>query len=94
MQIFEDTFQNSPIHLLYYEKTSDTLLVDDMLPELSPMSWCRLKRGSALNVPESAFDLELLLVLQGVAAEFVSKEQYLQLLFILGQKASSSAGNQ
>jgi hypothetical protein len=81
--IFEkggDTFQNSPIYLLFYEKISKTDLEDDLVPtldeppELSSMSWCRLKQNLVLSLPEMAFDKELLLIMQDVTAQFVTKE--------------------
>ena len=61
-------------------------------PALSSMSWCRLKNQPKLNLDEKAYEINLLLVLQGFTAQFVSKEQYEQLLFILGQKANNFTG--
>ena len=43
-----------------------------------------------LNFADIAFEIEVLLVLQGFTAQFVTKEQYQQLLFVLGQKGNSS----
>ena len=93
-----DTFQNSPIHLLFYEKISnkDYHLVPTPIgiPELSSMSYCRFKRNSVENLEESAYDLNLLLVLDGFTAQFVTKKQYQKLLFILGQKVNNPAANE
>src|SRR5687768_44438 len=38
--------------------------------------------------------MELILLSEDVTSQFVSMEQYLQLLFVQGQKADSSAGDQ
>ena len=101
-----DTFQNSPMHLFFYEKINITKPNDDLvptldelpksseLPELSSMSYIRLKGEIALDFDGLDPDDELLLVLQGVTAQFVTKERYQQLLFVLGQKTFSSVGNQ
>ena len=40
-----------------------------------------------------AYKMELELVLRDFTAQFVSLEQYQQLMFILGQRANSLAGN-
>jgi hypothetical protein len=95
-----NTFQNSPIHLVFYEKINTADLPnDDLVPTLNEtppqffsMSYIRLKKDPALNFDEFVFNLELLMVLKGVTAQFVTQEQYQQLLFILGQKASGSGG--
>ena len=93
-----DTFQNSPIHLLFYEKITnkDCHLVPTLngIPELSSMSFCRFKKNSVQNLDVSAYEYSLLLVLDGFTAQFVTKEQYQQLLFILGQKVNSPAANE
>ena len=95
--IFEkrgDTFQNGPIHLLFYEKVMEDIALDMNAPELQSMSYCRLKSNSGLNLPNLAFELELQLVLRGVTTQFVSKDQYKQLQFILGMEPNSSTGIQ
>ena len=46
------------------------------------------------NCLEHAFDSDLLLVLKDVTAQFVTKEKYQQLLFILGQNLNASTENQ
>ena len=58
------------------------------------MSYCTLKTDSSSKLPKLAFELDLQLVLRGVTAQFVSKDQYKQLLFILGMKPNSSTGSQ
>jgi hypothetical protein len=85
---------------LFYEKISKIDLQVDLVPtldeppELSSMSWCRIKQNSVLSLPETAFDKELLLIMQDVTAQFVTKEQYQLLLFILGQKGNTTDDNQ
>src|SRR5687767_15324867 len=70
----DDTFQNSAIHLLFYEKIvcSDGDLVPTLIesptPELTSMSFCKFKFPPTVNVDEKANGLELLLVLQGMTA--------------------------
>ena len=85
-----DTFQNSPIHLLFFEKVNENMAPNLTAPELTSMSYCRLRSDSSLNLPKSAYELELQLVLRGVTAQFVSEHQYKQLQFILGLKPNSS----
>ena len=75
-------FQSSDFHLLFYKKINENLAPDvNPPPELFSMSYCRLSRNSGLELLESAFQLDLLLILQGATAQFVTKDQYLQLLF-------------
>jgi hypothetical protein len=75
-----DTFQNSPIHLLFYKKihNADSELVPNIneKPKLSSMSWCRFKKNSTISLPEGVDELALLLVLEFFTAQFVTKEQY------------------
>ena len=78
---------------MFYQKIPDTVISDENArPELSSMSYCRLKTDIDLKLPELAFDLDLRLIMRGVSAQFVSKEQYQQLLFILGQKGHNETG--
>ena len=49
------------------------------------MSLCQFKRNPEIKVPPSAYEVELVLVLRDITAQLVTKEQYQQLLFILGQ---------
>ena len=95
----DDSFQNSHIYLVFYEKIKNTDLPEETVPavarpELISMSQCKMKRLAGLDVPELAYKQELLLVLQGVTAQFVTNEKYQQLLFILGRKDNSSVENQ
>ena len=82
--------------MIFYEKTSNANLPEKLIPdfnetpELSSMSWCRLNKDSSLQIDESAYSLELLLVLQGFTGQFVSMEQYQNLLFVLGLYTISS----
>ena len=43
--------------------------------KLSTMSWCQSKKDCGLDFLNAAFELELLLVLQGATAPLVTKEQ-------------------
>src|SRR5687768_10506442 len=96
----DDTFQNSAIHLLFYETIvcSDADFVPTLnespKPELTSMSFCKFMYLPTLTVDEKAFGLELLLVLQGVTAKFVTKEKYNLLAFILGQRYINSTDSQ
>ena len=61
------TFQNSPIHLMFYEKNIllDKLVPDEMDNEdvqLSSMSWCRLRPDYASKFQEIAQNQEIKLV--------------------------------
>ena len=47
-------------------------------------------QNPSLNLADIAFEIEVLLVLQGFTAQFVTKEKYQQLLFVLGQNGNSS----
>ena len=70
------SFQNSPIHLMFYEKLD--IFGKDLLPtdekfeelELSSMSYCRLRKDFASKLSETAVDTEIRLVQQGVSACF------------------------
>ena len=86
-----DTFQNSPIHLLFYERMMGDKCkgpgpVLETPPELTSMSDCKVKRKALPKLDNVAYDLELQLILENISAQFVSLEEYQQLLFILGQK--------
>ena len=54
-----DTFQNSPIHLLFFEKVNEDMAPDLNASELTSMSYCRLKSDFSLNLPKLAYELEL-----------------------------------
>ena len=54
-------------------------------PVLSSMSFCQINRECGLNLPETAFETQLLLELQQTTAMLVTKKQFELLLFILGQ---------
>ena len=96
MQENGNTFQNSPIHLLFYEKnalenapkSNDMIL--EVSPKLSSMSLCKLKKDKQFDFLSLVTGLELRLILSDVTAKFVSLEQYKQLLFVLGQKPQSA----
>jgi hypothetical protein len=94
-----DTFQNTPIHLLFYEKIHEAKLSsDDMVlsletpPEISSMSVCKLKKTTKFGVENLAYEMPLRLIERNATAQFVTAEQYEQLLFVLGQKPHNSPG--
>ena len=83
------TFQNSCIHLLFYEKNLQEDLHRgkpglNMPLEISLLSLCKLKEG--VHPDEWSHRQELRIFLSETTAQFVLKEQYEQLLFVLGQK--------
>ena len=85
-----DTFQNSPIHLLFYEKIRRQDIRGE-LSKISSMSFCQFKKKSGISVQPPAYDVELVLLLKDFTAQFVTKEQYQQLLFILGQNQNKNS---
>src|SRR5687768_10798034 len=84
-------FQKVAIHFVFYEMIPKSppltglIPTVDEQPQLSSMTWCKLKKNLLPDLPQKTFESDLLLVLKGVTAQFVTKEQYHQLLFILGQ---------
>ena len=77
-----NSFQNSPIHWLFYERmnvkdfmkgTRPTL---DIPPDLSSMSDCKLKKEPWHDFDKKANDLDLQLILGNITAKFVSMEEY------------------
>ena len=61
-----DTFQNTPIHLLFYEKINEAKLSsNDMVlsletpPEISSMSVCKLKKTTKFGVENLAYEMPL-----------------------------------
>ena len=93
------TFQNSPIHLLFYEKISqkdyelkNLDLSFDSFPELSSMSCCKVKKTKPTKFAPLAYNLELQIIPSDVTAQFVTLEQYEQLMYVLGQKPHSTTG--
>jgi len=90
-----DTFQNSPIHLLFYEKINESDYdsnsivpgVRAMPPEIFSMSNCKLKLDASQKEQKFsilAYNMDLQLSLSGITAQLVTTEQLKQLLFILG----------
>ena len=57
--------------------------------ELSSMSYCWLGKEFASKLPETDLDTELWLIQQRISAHFVLKEQYQQLMFVLGQTCTT-----
>src|SRR5687767_4708571 len=93
-------FQNGAIHLMFYEMIPKSPPLTGLIPtvdehpQLSSMTWCKLKKNKLPNLPQKAFESDLLLLLKEVTAQFVTKEQYQHLLFILGQNLNTSIENQ
>jgi hypothetical protein len=91
------TFQNSPIHLMFYEKISqednkknNSGFIFNSSPELSSMTWCKVQKTKPARFDDLVYNLELKMVASDVTAQFVSLEQYEQLLYVLGQKPRSA----
>ena len=91
------TFQNSPIYLMFYEKISQEDYIKknpglsfDSSPELSSMTWCKVQQTKLARFDDLVYNLELKMVASDVTAQFVSLEQYEQLLYVLGQKPRSA----
>ena len=90
------TFQNSPIHLIFYERVYD--FKDDLIPtlkekpKLSSMGWCQFNKKT-VRAPAHILNRALIFEYQGITAKWVTLEQYAQLLFILGLEESGSSRN-
>ena len=79
------TFQNSAIHILFYEKMmkkQDQPTIDEV-PEVISMSRCKLEKEVTEKFDATAHELDLLLLFKDITAQFVSDEAMEQLLFIL-----------
>lgn len=94
-----DDFQNSPIHLLFYEKVNKRDKSDNALlfarqnyPELSSLSWCKLNNIHQPNLDNLAYTMEVQFILQDCSAQFVTRNQYHKLLFVLGQNPDDALG--
>ena len=92
-----DSFQNSPIDLIFYEKKIllDNSKSSNYLADVASMSYCKLsserfKHFLNVDIAESAYNLELLLCMKNMTAQFVTKKEYQQILFILGFKDYNS----
>ena len=84
-------FQNTPIHLLFYEKiiepkpsSKDKAPSLPICPEISSMSLCELRKTTKFGVEDLAYEMKLRLILRNFTAQFVTVEKYEQLLFVLG----------
>jgi len=94
-----DTFQNTPIHLFFYEKRYKSDLpkddqgatLENNPPEVFSLSSCKLKTIKP-KLDNWAYRLNLQLVSRDYTAGFVSHEQYEQLLFVLGQNSHNAPG--
>ena len=94
--IFEpygDSFQNSPIDLIFYEKVIVPVGTksDDNSAEIASISYCKLSplrfnQFTDVGVEESAYNVELLLSMKNVTAQWVTEMEYRKLLFIMGMK--------
>jgi len=82
--------------LFFYEKIpkpkDDQLLLGEELPEISSVSWCKLKKWSGTKLDHWAYDLEIRLKLVDATAKFISIEKYELLMFVLGQKPHNVPG--
>ena len=93
--MFQNSFQNSQIHLVFYEKISELEWETNQIvpgvratpPDISSMSTCKLKLKSdeVPKFPPGAYDMALDLILSEFTGQFVTAEQYAQLMLILGQ---------
>ena len=91
--IFQDkgnTFCNSSIELLFYEKVNDKsklqvgMVPTKQTPKIFSMSKCRLNQEIDLNIDGLKEDLELSFEYDTASAQYVTLEAYQQLLFLLG----------
>ena len=67
--------------------------MDNKDVQLSSMSWCRLRPEYASKFQAIAQNQEIKLVEKNACVHFVSKEQYHQLMFILGRTYTSFTDN-
>ena len=70
----------------------DQLLIAEEPPEISSVSWCKLKNWNGTKLDCWAYDLEIRFKLADATAQFVSLETYELLLFVLGQKPHNVPG--
>jgi len=93
--IFQDkgnTFRNSSVKLLFYEKVNDKsklqvgMVTTEETPKIFSMSKCRLNQEINLNIDGLKEDLELSFEYDNVSAQYVTLEAYQQLLFLMGLK--------
>ena len=90
MDTFQNSFQNSPIHLVFYEKISESEWKTNQIcpgvkatpPEIRSMSSCMLKSDEDPKLVQPAYDMPLDLILSEVTGQFVTPERYAQLMFI------------
>ena len=92
-----DSFQNSPIDLVFYEKKIQSYNSKscNYLADVASMSYCKLssdrfKQFTDKDIGDSAYKLDLLLCMKNMTAQFVTKKEYQKLLFILGFKDYNS----
>ena len=84
---FQNSFQNSPIHLVFYEKISESEWKTNQIcpgvkatpPEISSMSTCMLKSDEDPKFPQPAYDMPLDIILSEGTVQFVATEQYVHL---------------
>ena len=86
-------FQNSPIDVIFYEKKIqvDNSKLGDDLPDVASMGYCKLSSDrfpqyTNTDIGDDAYNMELLLCMKNITAQFVTKKEYQKLLFILGFK--------
>jgi len=93
----DNSFQNSPIDLIFYKKKIqlENSQSCNYLANVASMSYCKLnstmfKQHCDTDIDKSAYNLELLLCMKNLTAQFVTKKEYQKLLFILGFKNYNS----
>ena len=93
-----NTFNNSSIELLFYKKlnnTSNSQLTKeekDRMPKIFSMSKCWLDQEIELNIEGLNDDLELSFEYEDASAQYVTVEEYQQLLFLMGLRWPDSEG--
>ena len=73
LKVDGDTFQNSPLHLLFYEKvikskvsSKDKAPSLPTCPEISSMSLCELRKTTKFGVEDLAYEMKLQLILRNL----------------------------
>src|SRR4051812_42961090 len=86
------SFQNSPMHVVFYEKVKLAPKEDETdHPKITSLSYSKFNPTSSRQTfPEQFYDFELYLSSPNFTAQFVTQEQYQQLLYVLGQKTYAS----
>ena len=84
------TFENSLIELIFYEKMITSteqkigLEEKEKMPKIFLMSKCRLNQEIDIDIEGLTDDLELSFEYEDASAQYVTFDQYQQLLFVMG----------